>query len=189
MEKHRNDVRRVYREVWTWRDSLKSAVRSLGRVFSETMFYVLWRNGLIMPLFGTTFANDELKLIYNATAIANIADNAATSPLTNIYWSLHTADPSAGNQSTSEVSYTGYARQAVARTSGGYTVTGASVSPVANVVFPVSTSGTPTVTNFATGSLVSGTGKVIDAGTVTPNIVVSTSVVQTLTTGSTITRT
>lgn len=139
--------------------------------------------------FGTSFANSELKLIYNATAIANVADNAATSPITNVYVSLHTADPSSGNQSTSETTYTGYARQAVARTTGGWTVTGASCSPVANIVFPVSTGGTPTITNFATGTLASGTGVIFDAGTVTPNIVVSTSVSQTLTTGSTITRT
>ena len=41
----------------------------------------------------STFDNDWLKLIFNATAIANIADNAATSPLTNLYVALHTADP------------------------------------------------------------------------------------------------
>lgn len=139
--------------------------------------------------FGTTFASDELKLIYNATAIANVADNAGTSPITNVYVSLHTADPSSGNQTTNETSYTSYARQAVARTSSGWTVTGASCSPVANIVFPISTGGTPTITNFATGTVVSSTGLVFDAGTVTPNITVSTSVAQTLTTGSTITRT
>ena len=42
---------------------------------------------------GNTFENDWMKLIFNATAIANIADNAASSPLTNLYVSLHTADP------------------------------------------------------------------------------------------------
>ncbi len=42
---------------------------------------------------GNTFENDLLKLIFNATAIANIADNAGSSPLTNLYVSLHTADP------------------------------------------------------------------------------------------------
>lgn len=143
----------------------------------------------LQQTFGTTYANDLLKLEYNATPIANFADNAASSPITNIYWSLHTASPAAGNQTTNEVSYTGYARQASARTSGGFTVTGNSVSPVANVVFPVSTLGTPTVTHAATGFLSTSTGKVIDVCTVTPNIVVSTAVVQTLTTGSTITRT
>jgi len=79
---------------------------------------------------GNTWENDLLKLIFNATAIANIAANAASSPLTNLYVSLHTADPGeAGDQTTSEATYTSYARVAVARTSGGFTVTGNSVSP------------------------------------------------------------
>ena len=70
---------------------------------------------------GDTFENDLLKLIFQAVAIANLADNAATGPLTNLYVSLHTADPGeAGNQSTSEATYTGYARVAVARTAGGW---------------------------------------------------------------------
>lgn len=136
----------------------------------------------------TTFSNDLLKLIYNATAIASLADNAASSPLTNIYVALHTADPGAGGtQSTNEVSYTGYARQAVARTTGGWTVTSNSCSPVANIVFPQSSSGTPTATHFSTGVASSGATKIHHSGTVTPNIVVSTTVVQTITNGSTIT--
>jgi hypothetical protein len=86
---------------------------------------------------GDTFENDLLKLIFNATAIANIADNAASSPLTSLYVALHTADPGdAGNQGTSEISYTGYARVAVARTTGGWTASSAgSTSPVATIVF------------------------------------------------------
>ena len=44
----------------------------------------------------TTTANNILKLYLNATAIANIADNAASSPNTNLYVALHTADPGAG---------------------------------------------------------------------------------------------
>lgn len=138
--------------------------------------------------FGTTFATNELALIYNATTIANLAQNATSSPITNVYCALHTADPHTGDQTTSETSYTGYARQAVARTSGGWSVASGSCSPVANIVFPVSTSGTPTITYFSTGFNSSGASQLIDSGTVTPNITVSTSVVQTLTTGSTITR-
>jgi hypothetical protein len=38
-------------------------------------------------------SNNWLKLLFNATAIANIADNAATSPITTIAVALHTADP------------------------------------------------------------------------------------------------
>ena len=97
---------------------------------------------------GDTFENDLLKLIFNATAIANIADNAATAPLTNIEVSLHTADPGeAGTQLTSEITYTGYARVAVARTTGGWTVTANSVSPVANIDFPAGTGGSGTATS------------------------------------------
>lgn len=62
---------------------------------------------------GNTFENDWLLLIFNATAIANIADNAASAPLTNLYVSLHTADPGeAGDQTTNEAAYTSYARVA-----------------------------------------------------------------------------
>lgn len=84
-----------------------------------------------------------LALYFNATAIANIADNAASTPATNLYVSLHTADPGeAGNQTTNEVSYTGYARVAVARTTGGWTVSGTAPTQVANaaqIQFPKST--------------------------------------------------
>ena len=56
-------------------------------------------------------SNSILKLIFNATAWANMADNAATSPYTNLYLSLHTADPGTGNnQTTNETSYTNYVR-------------------------------------------------------------------------------
>jgi hypothetical protein len=72
---------------------------------------------------GNTFENDFLLLIFNGTAIADLADNDATSPLTNLYVSLHTGDVGeAGSQTTSEATYTSYARVAVARTSGGWTV-------------------------------------------------------------------
>lgn len=133
--------------------------------------------------------NDLLKLLFNATAIANIADNAASSPLTNLYVSLHTADPGeAGDQTTNEISYTGYARQAVARTSGGWTVTGNSVSPAASIDFPVSTGGTGgTVTHVAVGTAVSGTGKILYSGATNVSLIVSTGVQPKLGTGTTIT--
>ena len=112
----------------------------------------------------TTIRNDLQRLIYNATAIGNLADNAATSPLTNIQYALHTAWPGlAGDQTTSEISYTGYARVAVARTSGGHTVTGNSVSPVAAVTFGQMTAGTGgTATHATSGFAASGASKVID---------------------------
>lgn len=137
---------------------------------------------------GNTFENDILKLIFNATAIANIADNAGSSPLTNLYIALHTADPGeAGDQTTSEVAYTSYARVAVARTSGGWTVTANSVSPVANIDFPTGTGGSGTVTHFSVGTASSGAGKLLYSGTVTPNIATGNGIIPRLTTATTIT--
>jgi hypothetical protein len=137
---------------------------------------------------GDTFENDLFRLIFNATAIANIADNAASSPLTNLQVSLHTADPGeAGAQNTSEIAYTSYARVAVARTTGGWTVTANSVSPVANIDFPAGTGGSGTASHFAIGTASSSTGKVLYKGTVTPNIVCGNGITPRLTTATAIT--
>lgn len=137
---------------------------------------------------GNTFENDLLKLIFQATAIANIADNASSAPLTDLYLSLHTADPGeGGDQTTNETSYTSYARVAVARSGAGFTVTGNSVSPAANVDFPACTGLTATISHFAIGTASSGAGKLLYSGTVTPNISVSSGVTPRLTTATAIT--
>ena len=138
-----------------------------------------------MP-FGTTFQNDLAKLLFQAVAIANIADNAATSPLTNLFLSLHTANPNAGNQTTNEAAYTSYARVTIARTSGGWSVAGAVVTPVATVSFPAATGGSETETYAAVGTLTSGAGKVLASGPISPTIVVSNGVTPKLTTASSI---
>jgi hypothetical protein len=134
-------------------------------------------------------SNALLKLIFNATAIANIADNAASSPLTNLFWALHTADPTAsGVQNTSEATYTGYSRVSVARTTGGFTASSAqSTSPAANVDFPACTAGSNTITFASIGVAVSGATNILYSGTVTPNITVTNGVTPRLTTASTIT--
>ena len=138
---------------------------------------------------GDTFENDWLKLVFNATAIANLADNASASPVTNLYVSFHTADPGeAGSQTTSEASYTGYARTAVARTAGGWAVTGSSASPVADVTAPTSTGGsTTTLTHAAVGTVISGAGKILYRGALTPSITMATGVAPKLGAGSTFT--
>ncbi len=117
-----------------------------------------------------------MSLLFNATAWANIADNAASSPNTNIAVAAHTADPGdAGSQSTSEAAYTNYARVNVARTSGGWTVTGGSVSPVAKISFPASGAAGSTITHFSVGKTGGGASAIHMAGTVTPNISISSS--------------
>ncbi len=140
------------------------------------------------------FELDILKLIFNGTAIANIADNAATSPLTNLYISLHTADPTdaaASGQNTNETTYTGYARVAIARTTGGWTcsTTGGvtTVVPVANISFGTCTAGTATITHVGIGTSASGAGKLLFSGSLSPAIAVAVGVAPQLTTASTIT--
>jgi hypothetical protein len=136
----------------------------------------------------STFDNDLLKLIFNASAIANIADNAASSPLTNLYLALHTATPAVGgSQTTNEAAYTSYARVAVARSSGGFTVSGATVVLAALTSFPAATGGSETETYFSVGTASTGTGKVLYFGPISPTIVVASGVTPQLTTGTTIT--
>jgi hypothetical protein len=123
---------------------------------------------------GNTFENDLMKLITNATAIANIADNAASSPLTNLQVSLHTADPGeAGDQTTSEATYTGYARVAVARTSGGWTVSNNAATNAAAVTFGACTAGSSTVTYAVIGTASSGAGKILFSGALTASLAVT----------------
>src|SRR6266705_548162 len=135
-----------------------------------------------------TTENAILALIFNATAWANYADNAASSPQTNIACALHTADPgTSGTQSTSESGYTSYGRVNVARTSGGWTISGtgpASCSPVSNISFPAGTGGGGTVTNFSTGKTGGGASAILWSGTVTPNISTGSGITPVLTTAT-----
>jgi hypothetical protein len=147
---------------------------------------------LATPMFaskGDTFENDVLKLIFQATAIANIADNAASSPLTNLYVALHTADPGeTGTQTTSEAAYTGYARVAVARTSGGWSVSGNTVTPVANIDFGECTAScTGSITHWSVGVASSGATKILYKGTISPNISLATGVIPRVKSTSTVT--
>src|SRR5262245_20244267 len=137
---------------------------------------------------GDTFENDIMKLIFNAVAIANIADNAATSPLTALQLALHTADPGeAGTQTTSEIGYTSYARVAVTRNSSGFTVSGSVVTLTAAVNFPAGTGGSGTAAYFSVGTAATGAGKILVSGTVSPNIICGNGVTPQLTTSTQIT--
>ena len=112
-----------------------------------------------------------LDLVFLATAWANVADNAATSALTNLHASLHTADPGeSGNLSTNEATYTSYARQNVARSGAGFARTGSTINPVADVVFPEGSGGSGTITHFALGKTGGGSAEGFVSGTFTPNI-------------------
>jgi len=133
------------------------------------------------------FETDLLQLLFNKVTITGIA--TAATGTANFYISLHTGDPGeAGNQTSSEVAYGPYARVAKARTTGVWTVTTGSVSPVANIDFAACTGGTTGIaTHFGIGTAATGTGYLLYSGTVTPNISIAVGVTPRLTTASTVT--
>lgn len=133
--------------------------------------------------------NAVLNLVYRAVAWANVADNAASAAITNTFTALHTADPGdAGTQATSEATYTGYARVAVARTTGGWgAASGGSISPAANIDFIAGTAGSGTVTFFSQGKSTSGATDIYHSGAVSPSIVTGNGVTPRLTTATTLT--
>lgn len=99
------------------------------------------------------FANDLL------TALLVAGDFGPT------YIALHTADPgAAGTQATSELPYTGYARQLVS--TADWTVAGATFENELAIEFPEVTgvTGTPSATHFTIGNAASGAGKVLLRG-------------------------
>lgn len=123
----------------------------------------------------TTTCNRFLAIVFNATAWANIADNAAASPLTNLYISLHTADPGVGNsQTTNEAAYTNYARIAVARTTGGWDVpaSGATQNAALAQFAQCGVTGA-TITHVAIGTAASGAGNVLYAGALSSSLAVA----------------
>lgn len=117
----------------------------------------------------TSVCNSILALIFNATAWADIAQDDGSGPLTNLYIALHTADPGvAGNQTSNEATYGGYARQAVVRTTSGWAVpSGGSTHNEGIIQFPECSGGTETITHVSIGTLVSGAGIILYSGALT----------------------
>jgi len=141
--------------------------------------------------FSNTLENELLLLLLNNSNIANVGDATGLRGSTtagSFYLSLHTASPSeTGNQSSNETTYGSYARVAVARSAAGWTITGNSASPTANIDFAEATSGTATITHVGLGTDASGTGKLVLYGSLSPSISVTTGVIPRVKTTSTIT--
>lgn len=141
-----------------------------------------------MTAISDTTENAILNLVFRATAWANYADNAASSPETNIVVALATADyTDSGTLSSNETTYTSYARVNVARSTGWSAASGGSTSPASTISFAAGTGGSGTVTHFATGKSGGGAAAVLWYGTVSPNIVTGNGVTPQLSTSTTIT--
>jgi hypothetical protein len=122
----------------------------------------------------TSTCNSIINLMYRATAWANVADNASSSPFTNTYVSLHTASPGTGNnQTTNETAYTDYARQAVARSTGWDAASGGATANAATVSFPQCGVTGATLTDVAIGTTLASAGTVWHYGSLNSSLAVS----------------
>ena len=127
----------------------------------------------------TATCNSILALMYNATPWANVADDASSSPLVNIYVSLHTGALTAGNdsQTDNETAYTNYTRIAKARTTGGWTApSGGATENEGQVQFPQCGASGATLTYVATGTASSSTGHVWHYGALNSPLTVSSGI-------------
>lgn len=116
---------------------------------------------------GNTTENDILQHIFHAVALSWAAN-------TNLYLALHTADPGeAGSQTTSEATYTSYARVTVARDATGWDVVGNQASNDDLLQFPQCTGGTNTITHISIGTASSGAGQIIYSGPLNASLNVS----------------
>jgi hypothetical protein len=118
-----------------------------------------------------------LNLLFLNIDWANIGDAAGlqnSAAAGSFYVSLHSADPGeSGTQSTNEVAYTSYARVAVARAGGGWTLTSQTISNTALVQFPQCTGSTATASYFGIGTDASGTGNLLMSGALTSSLSIS----------------
>lgn len=115
----------------------------------------------------TTTANDTLDAILRAV------DPAWRSGATR-YVALHTADPgNAGTQTTSEATYTSYARVAVTAATGFTAAASGSTTNTALIQFPQCTGGSNTITYVTIGTAASGAGQVLYRGALSSSLAVS----------------
>lgn len=124
-----------------------------------------------------------LSLLFTNTPWGLVGDTIGlrgSSTAGSFYVSLHTATLSdTSTQATSEAAYGSYARVAVARSSGGWTVSGTAPTQAANaalVSFPQCSSGTESETYFVIGRDSSGTGEALFWGALTTPLAVSVNI-------------
>ena len=119
-----------------------------------------------------------LTLVFNNTDWANIGDATGLRGSTgagSLYVALHTADPTdAGNATAFECAYAGpYARQAVARSGAGWTVSGDTVSNAALIQFPQCSGGSETATHASVTTAASGTSVILWSGALSAPLSIS----------------
>jgi hypothetical protein len=126
----------------------------------------------------TPTCNSIVNLIYRATAWAKVADNAASSPLTNIYVAFHTGNLTAAtnSQAENETAYTNYVRVAVARSTGWGAAASGATSNVAAISFAQCGVTGATLSHVSTGVGSSGATAVLHYGALNASLAVSSGI-------------
>lgn len=138
-----------------------------------------------------TAESDILLLIFNNTNWANLGDATGLRGSTtagSFFIELSTGTlTDTSTQTTTEAAYTNYTRQAVARSSAGWTKSGTSPTQVANtaaITFPACGVTGETETNFSLGRDTSGAGEVLWYGALTSSLVVSNGITPSFASGA-----
>lgn len=145
-------------------------------------------NSLLLLIFidGQTFAN-----IGDAGGLLGTSDAGAADNKSPFYMSLHSSSPGeTGDQSTNEISYTGYSRSNSPTSSGArrqtttdasscpfFTISGNQVTLGGGYVFPACTGGTATATHWGLGSNISGSGRLMYYGALNSSLSISSGIV------------
>jgi len=126
------------------------------------------------------FETSLLTLIFNNTAIANIGNAGGLQPSSapgDLYVGLTTADPTETGSTANELAYTGYARIAVARSAGGWTISSNNASNAAAITFGEMAAGGPeSATHFFIATALTG-GDVLFSGALTGTLVINDGVI------------
>lgn len=128
------------------------------------------------------FEDDLLDLIFTNVDAPNVGDagglqNSVTAG--SFFISLHTGNSISDTstlQTDSEAAYTGYGREAVARSTAGWTVASGTVTNDAAITFTISTSGPETETDVGIGFATSGAGVLQIFSTLDADLVVNSGV-------------
>jgi hypothetical protein len=116
---------------------------------------------------GNTFETDVLAKTFQAVEFSWDAN-------TSLYVALHTGDPAeGGNQTSSEATYTSYARVAVTRDAAGWDVVGDTASNDDLLQFPQCTGGSNVITHVSIGTAASGTGQLLYSGPLNASLTVT----------------
>ena len=128
------------------------------------------------------FEDDLLDLLMTNVACPNVGDASGLQPSSaagNWHISLHTGNAigeTSTQQTQSEAAYTNYARQAVVRSTAGWTVASGTADNDNAITFPQSGSGPETETDCGLGFAASGTGQLQIYASLVADLVVNNGV-------------